>query len=61
MTQDKTGQKRKRKKKDNDITHLPGTFEFDDLVAILIDVYLFLQAVSSILDEDEQERADEPG
>jgi hypothetical protein len=41
-------------------THLPWTLELDDLVAILVNVNFFLQAVSSILEEDEQECADEP-
>ena len=51
---------RKRKKKLGAFTHLPWTLELDDLMAILVNVYFFLQAVSSILYEDEQERADEP-
>ena len=50
-----------KKNNNGGITHLPGTLELDDLVAILVNVYFLLQAVSSILDEDEQERADEPG
>ena len=54
-----TRRKLARKKREG-ITHLPGTLEFDDFVTILIYVDFFLQAVSSVLDEDEQERADEP-
>jgi hypothetical protein len=45
----------------NGETHLPRTLELDDLVAVLVDVDLFLRVVTSILDEDEQECADEPG
>ena len=41
-------------------THLPWTLELDDLMAILVNVDFFLQAVASILEEDEQECADEP-
>lgn len=42
-------------------THLQWTLEPYDLVPVLVDVDLFLRPVASILDEDEQERADEPG
>ena len=42
-------------------TYLPGSLELDDLVSVLVHLDLFLRAVTSILDEEEQERADEPG
>jgi hypothetical protein len=52
--------KKKKKRTMRAFTHLPWTLELDDLMAILVNVDFFLQAVSSILYEDEQERADEP-
>jgi len=41
-------------------TYLPRTLELDNLVPVLVHLDLFLRAVTPILDEEEQERADEP-
>jgi hypothetical protein len=35
-------------------TDLPGPIKLDDLVSILIDMGLFLQMVTPVLDDDEQ-------
>jgi hypothetical protein len=50
-----------KKKRGSSITHLQWSLELYDLVPVLVDVDLFLRAVASILDEDEQEHTDEPG
>jgi hypothetical protein len=54
----KNSEKKERGRRD---THLQWALELYDLVPVLVDVDLFLRAVASILYEDEQERADEPG
>lgn len=43
------------------ITYLPRSFEPDNLVPVLVHLDLSLRAVTSILNEEEQERANEPG